>query len=165
MRTSCVSVVTALVLAGMAPAVANNREFKHEGWSGLSVFVDGKFRQCQMWASAINNFDVGISLDAAGEMKLGFRSHKIDMTWPMIFNQQTAMRIQLDQGPVLTKAFTSVSATMVTTSLKNTDWDKRLADGKLLRINTGTRVRQFRLTGISAALGKLRACAAKHRAA
>jgi hypothetical protein len=66
---------------------------------------------------------------------------------------------------VLTKAFASVSPTLLSTSLKGTDWETRLADGKLLRINTGTRVRQFHLTGIKAAMDKLRACAAKHRAA
>ena len=53
----------------------------------------------------------------------------------------------------------------MTTSLKGTDWDKRLADGKLLRVNTGSRVRLFHLTGIKAAMDKLRACTAKHRAA
>jgi hypothetical protein len=164
MRKSCASLMVALVLAGTAAAFASP-EFKHEGWSGLSVFVDGKFRQCQMWSSAINNYDVGFSLDGAGELKLGLRSRKLDMTWPMIFNQKTALRIQLDQGPVLTKAFASVSSTLVTTSLKGTDWDKRLADGKLLRVNTGSRVRLFHLTGIKAAMDKLRACTAKHRAA
>ena len=164
MYKSCTSLAAALMLTGISPAFANP-EFKHEGWSGLSVFVDGKFRQCQMWSSAINNYDVGFSLDAAGELKLGLRSRKLDMTWPMIFNQKTALRIQLDRGPVLTKAFASLSSTLVTTSLKGTDWDKRLADGKLLRINTGTRVRLFHLTGISAAMDKLRACAAKYRTA
>lgn len=164
MRKSCASLGVVLVLAGTAAALANP-EFKHEGWSGLSVFVDGKFRQCQMWSSAINNYDVGFSLDGAGELKLGLRSRKLDMTWPMIFNQKTALRIQLDQGPVLTKAFAAVSSTLVTTSLKGTDWDKRLADGKLLRVNTGSRVRLFHLTGIKAAMDKLRACTAKHRAA
>ncbi len=152
------------MLAGTAPAFGTP-EFKHEGWSGHSVFAEGKFRQCLMWASAINNFDVGFSLDGAGELRLGLRSNKLDQTWPMIFKMKTALRIQLDQGPVLIKAFTSVSPTLLSTSLKGTDWEKRLADGKLLRINTGTRVRQFHLTGIKAAMDKLRACAAKHRAA
>jgi hypothetical protein len=164
MVKSCASLATALVLAGTAPALATP-EFKHEGWSGHSVFAEGKFRQCLMWASAINNYDVGFSLDGAGELRLGLRSNKLDQTWPMIFKMKTALRIQLDQGPVLTRAFASVSPTLLSTSLKGTDWEKRLADGKLLRINTGTRVRQFHLTGIKAAMDKLRACAAKHRAA
>ena len=155
---------TALVLAGAAPAFGTP-EFKLEGWSGHSVFAEGKFRQCLMWASAINNYDVGFSLDGAGELRLGLRSTKLDQTWPMIFKMKTALRIQLDQGPVLTKAFASVSPTLLSTSLKGTDWEKRLADGKLLRINTGTRVRQFHLTGIRAAMDKLRACAAKYRTA
>ena len=164
MVNSCVSLATALVLAGTAPAFGMP-EFKHEGWSGHSVFAEGKFRQCLMWASAINNYDVGFSLDGAGELRLGLRSNKLDQTWPMIFKMKTALRIQLDQGPVLIKAFTSVAPTLLSTSLKGTDWETRLADGKLLRINTGTRVRQFRLTGIKAAMDRLRACAAKHRTA
>ena len=164
MYKSCASLATALVLAGTAPAFAAF-EFTHEGWKGQVAFTDGKFRQCLMWASAINNYDVGFSLDGAGELRLGLRSNKLDQTWPMIFKMKTALRIQLDQGPVLTKAFTSVSPTLLSTSLKGTDWEKRLAEGKLLRINTGTRVRQFHLNGIKAAMDKLRACAAKHRAA
>ena len=164
MYRSCASLATALVLAGTAPALATP-EFKHEGWSGHSVFAEGKFRQCLMWVSAINNYDVGFSLDAAGELRLGLRSNKLDQTWPMLFKQKTALRIQLDRGPVLTKAFASVSQTLLSTSLKGTDWDKRLIDGKLLRVNTGTRVRLFHLTGIKGALDKLRACTAKHRAA
>ena len=164
MYKSCASLATALVLAGTAPAFAAS-EFTHEGWKGQVAFTDGKFRQCLMWASAINNFDVGFSLDGAGELRLGLRSNKLDQTWPMIFKMKTALRIQLDQGPVLIKAFTSVSPTLLSTSLKGTDWETRLADGKMLRINTGTRVRQFHLTGIKAAMDKLRACAAKYRAA
>ena len=164
MYKSCANLATVLVLAGTAPAFAAF-EFTHEGWKGQVAFTDGKFRQCLMWASAINNYDVGFSLDAAGELRLGLRSTKLDQTWPMIFQMKTALRIQLDQGPVLIKAFTSVSPTLLSTSLKGTDWDKRLGDADLLRINTGTRVRQFHLTGIKAAMDKLRACAAKHRAA
>jgi hypothetical protein len=164
MSKSCASLATALVLAGTVPALAAS-EFTHEGWKGQAAFTDGKFRQCLMWAAAINNYDVGFSLDAGGELRLGLRSRKLDMIWPMIFNQKTALRIQLDRRPVLTKAFTAVTPTLLSTSLRNTDWDKRLADGKLLRINTGTRVRLFHLTGVGAALDKLRACAAKHRAA
>ena len=164
MIKSCASLATALVLAGTAPAFAAF-EFTHEGWKGQVAFTDGKFRQCLMWASAINNFDVGFSLDGAGELRLGLRSTRLDQVWPMIFQMKTALRIQLDQGPVLIKAFTSVSPTLLSTSLKGTDWEKRLADADLLRINTGTRVRTFHLTGIKAAMDKLRACAAKHRAA
>ena len=164
MVKSCASLATALVLAGTAPAFAAF-EFTHEGWKGQVAFTDGKFRQCLMWASAINNYDVGLSLDGAGELRLGLRSNKLDQTWPMIFKMKTALRIQLDQGPVLIKAFASVSPTLLSTSLKGTDWEKRLADADLLRINTGTRVRLFHLTGIKAAMDKLRACAAKHRAA
>src|SRR5215213_4150699 len=164
MQRSLLCLIAALTLLGTTPAFAAG-EFIHEGWSGQAAFTDGKFRQCLMWASAINNYDVGLSLDATGELRLGLRSRKLDMTWPMIFSQKTALRIQLDQGPVLTKAFTAVTPTLLSTSLKNTDLETRLSGGKLLRINTGSRVRLFHLTGIGEALNKLRACAAKHRAA
>ncbi len=145
------------------PALA--AEFRHEGWIGQAIMQDGKFRQCHMWSQAINNYDVGLSLEPNGELRLGLRSHQVDMFWSMLFNQKTAMRIQLDRGPVLTKAFTAVTPTLLSTSLSGTDWENRLKGAELLRVNTGGRVRLFHLTGIKEAMGKLRACAAKHRAA
>lgn len=147
-----------------APAFAAG-EFRHEGWSGQAVFVDGKFRQCHMWAAAINNWDIGLALDPSGDLRLGLRSRTIDQFWRMLFGLKTALRIQVDDGPVLIKAFTSVSPTLISTSLKNTDWDKRLAAGKLFRVNIGTRVRLFHLTGIDQAMKLLRTCAAKHQSA
>ena len=159
------SVVLALVLvvSGAVPVLAAEK-FQHEGWSGRAVFQDGKFRQCHMWMAAINNWDLGLAIDSAGELKLGVRSRALDQFWQMLFNQKTALRIQVDQGPVLTKAFTSQTPHLLSTSLKNTDWEQRLANGKLFRVNTG-RTKVFHLTGIKEAMGKLRACVAKHRTA
>jgi hypothetical protein len=161
---SCAGLTAALLVASMIPAVAGP-EFNHEGWAGQSVFADGKFRQCHMWKAAINNYDVGLSLDTPGELRLGLRSHKLDMFWSMIFNDKTGLRIQLDHGPVLTKAFTTVNPKLLSTSLNGTDWEKRLPQGKLMRINTGTRVRLFHLDGIKEAMDKLRACVARYRTA
>lgn len=156
-----------VVLNGAAQAFAAEAadKFRHEGWSGHAVFENGRFRQCHMWLAAINNWDLGLALERSGELKLGLRARSIDQFWQMLFGQKTALRIQIDQGPVLTKAFTSVTPHLLSTSLKNTDWDQRLANGTDFKVNTGTRVRRFHLTGIKEAMGKLRACAAKHRTA
>lgn len=148
----------------LASAVEAADKFRHEGWSGQAVFQDGKFRQCHMWMAAINNWDLGLSMDASGELRLGLRTRTIDQFWQMLFGQKTALRIQVDEGPVLIKAFTSVTPHLVSTSLKGTDWDKRLPNGKLFRVNPG-RVKLFHLNGIKEAMGMLRACVAKHHAA
>jgi hypothetical protein len=164
MRRS-IALVLVLVLSGSVPAWAADR-FQHEGWSGRAVFhKDGKFWQCQMWLNGINNWDLGLALYSSGELKLAVRSRTLDQFWEMLFGQKTALRIQVDQGPVLTKAFTSVTSQLLETSLKNTDWDQRLANGKHFRMNTGSRVRLFHLTSIKEAMGKLRTCVARHRIA
>lgn len=152
-------------ILGLTAAARAEGEFRHEGWAGRAVSVDGKFRQCHMWMSAINNWDVGLALEPSGELRLGLRTHTIDQFWQMLFGQKTALRIQLDDGPVLIQAFTSVSSHLLSTSLKGTGWDKRIADAKLIRVNTGSRVRLFHLNGITEAMGLLRACVAKHRSA
>jgi len=161
-----VALAFVVVLSGAAPALASEAadKFQHEGWSGRAVFENGAFRQCHMWMAAINNWDLGLALDPSGDLKLGLRSRTLDQFWQMLFGQRTALRIQVDQSPVLTKAFTSVSSHLLSTSLKNTDWEQRLANGKLLRVNAG-RVKLFHLNGIKEAMGKLRACVAKHRTA
>ena len=156
-----VALAFVLVVSGAAQALAADK-FQHEGWSGRAVFQDGKFRQCHMWMAGINNWDLGLALDQSGELKLGIRSRALDQFWQMLFNQKTALRIQVDQGPVLIKAFTSQTPHLLSTSLKGTDWDQRLPDGKRLRVNHG-RVKLFHLNGIKEAMGKLRACVAKHR--
>ena len=158
-----VALAFVLVVSGAAPALAADK-FQHEGWSGRAVFQDGKFRQCHMWMAAINNWDLGLALTNRGELKLGVRSRSIDHFWQMLFNQKTALRIQVDQGPVLTKAFTSQTSHLLSTSLKGTDWDNGCADGKRFRVNNG-RMKLFHLNGIKEAMGKLRACVAKHRTA
>jgi hypothetical protein len=162
-----VALTFALALGGTAPALAYETadRFQYEGWSGQAVFQDGQFRQCHMWMPEINNWDLGLSLDASGELKLGLRTGTLDQFWQMLFGQKTALRIQVDRGPVLIKAFTSVTPKLVSTSLKGTDWDKRLPNGKLFRVNPTGRVKLFHLTGIKEAMSKLRACVAKHGAA
>jgi hypothetical protein len=161
-------VAAATVLAvGMTASVAAKAagEFSHQGWSGHAVFDGGKFLQCQMWMSAINNYDLVLALDSSGDLRLGLRSKRIDTGLDGLFGVKRDRRIQLDDGPVLIKAFDAVGRTARSTSLKDTDWPQRLRDGKLLRINTGGRVRLFHLTGIKEAMGMLYACAAKHRGA
>ena len=165
MKCASVALAFLLALSGIRPAAAETSatdRFSHEGWSGQAMFENGKFRQCHMWMAAINNWDLGLALDPSGELKLGLRNRSVDQFWEMLFGQKTALRIQVDQGPVLIKAFTPVTSHLLSTSLKNTDWDTRLADGRLFKVNTGTRVRLFHLTGIKEAMGKLRACVAKH---
>ena len=160
MRKSCVGV---LMLAAVAPAHAAG-EFKHEGWSGFALLKDGKFVQCQMAMSSINNYDLILSLNPDGELRLGIRGHKIDVGWSMLFRQKFGFRIQIDDGPVFTRTFVAKTPTSLSTSLKGTDWETRLPAGKLLRVNTG-RVRVFHLNGIREAMNKLRSCTVRHRAA
>lgn len=148
---------------GIAPAGAAEK-FSHEGWQGLALVKDGKFIQCQMSRAAINNYDVIISHNPDGELRLGIRSHKIDVGWGLLFQQKYAFRIQVDDSPILTKTFVAKTGNSLSTSLNGTDWDKRLPNGRLLRVNDG-RVRLFHLNGIREALGMLRSCVAKHRTA
>jgi hypothetical protein len=157
--------VAAVFLVGMAAASAHaTGEFSHEGWSGKAMHQDGKFIQCWMSMSAINNYDLILALNATGEWRLGFRSSKIDLGWRALFGQKFAVRMQIDDSPVLTKAFEPKGNDRLTTSLNNTDWEKRLPTGKLLRINTG-RVKLFHLDGIKQAMGMLRACVSKQQTA
>ena len=161
-----VALAFAFVVSGAAPASALEvvEKFQHEGWAGQAVFQDGQFRQCNMWMLEINNWDLGLSLDVSGELRLGLRTAAIDQFWQMLLGQKTPLRIQVDHGPVLLKAFTSVTPKLVSTSLKGTDWDKRLPAGKLFRVNPTGRVKLFHLTGIKEAMSLLRTCVAKHGA-
>ena len=146
------SLAAAVALAaGMAttPAWATDA-FKHEGWTGRALVKDGSFIQCQMWMPTIDNYDLILSINPDGELRLGVRSHKIDVGWKMLFQQKFGLRIQIDDGPVLTKAFVAKTPTSISTSLNGTDWDKRLVNGKLLKINVG-RVKLFHLNGIKGA--------------
>jgi len=159
-----VALVLALVLgaAGPASAFEVTDKFQHEGWQGEAVFQDGQFRQCHMWMLEINKWDLGLSLDKSGELRLGLRTTSIDQFWQMLLGQKIALRIQVDRGPVLLKAFTSVTPKILSTSLRGTDWDKRLAAGTLFRVNPDGKVKLFHLTGIKEAMGLLRKCVAKH---
>jgi hypothetical protein len=158
----------ALAFVALAPgaqaAIEQSDKFTHEGWSGVALTQDGRFMQCVMWSSAINNWDIGLSLSPGGGLQLGLRNQRIDVFWDSVFGTPTALRIQIDDGPVLTKAFKASSKTQISTSLNDTDWDKRLPTGKLFRVNLGSRVRVIHLTGIKEAWPKLQACVAKHRA-
>ena len=159
-----IALAFALVLSGAVPASAFEvaDKFQHEGWAGEAVFEDGQFRQCHMWMLEINNWDLGLSLDASGELRLGLRKTTLDQFWQMLLGQKTPLRMQVDRGPVLLKAFTSVTPKIVSTSLRGTDWEKRLAGGTLFRVNPTGRVKLFHLTGIKEAMGLLRTCVAKH---
>ena len=82
-----------LAVSPVAHAVVRESDkFQHEAWSGAALSDDGKFLQCVMWSSAINNWDLGLSLLPSGELRLGLRNQKIDMFWNMVFNQLTGLR-------------------------------------------------------------------------
>jgi hypothetical protein len=160
MRTLAAAAVVAVGMMAAEPARALG-EFQHQGWTGLALMKDGKFLQCQMWMSAINNWDVILSLGGDGELRLGVRNKDLDIGWRMLFDQRASARIQLDDGPVLIKSFKAVSPRQMSTSLNDTDWDKRLRSAEVLRVNTG-RLYRFNLHGIKEAMRLLYACNAKH---
>jgi hypothetical protein len=162
MRTLAAAAVLAVVTAVPGPALAAG-EFSHEGWRGTPVFVEGKFRQCQMWMAEINNWDLILSVEHTGELRLGLRNQDLDLTWRMIFDERHAVRLQLDDGPVTIKAFKSVSPKQMSTTLSDTDWGKRLRGARILRVNAG-RVRIFHLRGIKEVMGMLDACVKKNGA-
>jgi hypothetical protein len=162
MRTLAAAAIWAVVTAASGPAQAAG-EFGHEGWRGAPVLVDGKFRQCQMWMAAINNWDLILSVEHSGELRLGLRNQDLDMTWRVILNERQAVRLQLDDGPVMIKAFKSVSPKQMSTTLSDTDWGKRLRGAKILRINAG-QVRVFHLRGIKEAMGMMDMCVKKNAA-
>jgi hypothetical protein len=162
MRTLATAVVLAVVTAASGPACADG-EFGHEGWRGTPVFVEGKFRQCQMWMAEINNWDLILSVEHDGELRLGLRNQDLDMAWRMIFDERSSVRLQLDDGPVMIKSFKVVSPKQMSTSLNGTDWGKRLRGAKILRINAG-RVRVFHLRGIKEAMGLMDTCVKKNGA-
>ena len=75
------------------------------------------------------------------------------------------VRMQIDDNPVVIKAFTATSATVASTSIAQLGWEKALRSGSALRVHTGSRVQRFPLAGIDPALTLLSACAVKHRSA
>ena len=154
----------ALIALTMPPALAADN-FTSGNWRGGAVFDGSKFVQCNMWAPYINNWDLMFAMTQSGDFRLGLRNQKLDMTWSQLFGQKLGVRMQIDDNPVVIKAFTATSATVASTSIAKLGWDKALRSGKILRVHTGSRVRRFPLAGIDPALTQLSACAAKHRSA
>lgn len=156
------NILAALVVAAASPAGAAG-EFVSGNWRGGAVLDGTKFVQCNMWAPYINNWDLMFAMTQSGDFRLGLRNQKLDNTWSQIFGTKLGARLQIDDKPVIIKAFTATSATVVSTSIANLDWQKELRAGKVLRVHTGSRVRRFPLAGIDPALSLLSACAAKYR--
>jgi hypothetical protein len=148
--------------AAILPAAAADN-FSSGNWRGGAVLEGGKFVQCNMWAPYINNWDLMFAMTQSGDFRLGLRNRQLDMTWVRLFGQKLAVRMQIDDKPVVIKAFTAASATVASTSIADLGWEKALRSGKVLRVHTGARVRRFPLAGIDPALTLLSACAAKHR--
>ena len=155
-------IATALTAAMSARAADN---FTSGNWRGGAVFEGTKFVQCNMWAPYINNWDLMFAMTQSGDFRLGLRNRKIDMTWVKLFGQKLTVRMQIDDNPVVIKAFTATSATVASTSIAQLGWEKALRSGSALRVHTGSRVRRFPLAGIDPALTLLSACAVKHRSA
>ena len=153
----------ALVAAGIAsgPAAATSGAFIQDGWNGFPVFKDEKFVQCQMWMQAINNWDLGFAQMPSGELRIALRRKSLDLGMAVIFGERFSVRLQLDDGPVVIKPFAAVTATSMSTTLKDLDWDKKLPNAEALRINNG-RLYRFDLKGIKPAMGLLQACVAKN---
>jgi len=152
----------ATALTAIMPVVAADN-FSSGNWRGGAVFEGTKFVQCNMWAPYINNWDLMFAITQSGDFRLGLRNRRVDMTWVKLFGQKLAVRMQIDDSPVVIKAFTATSSTVASTSIGGLGWDKALRSGKALRVHTGSRVRRFALAGTDPALSLLSACAAKHR--
>ena len=161
MRGILAAAALASVVAASAAQAAG--EFVSGNWRGGAVLDGTRFIQCNMWAPYINNWDLMFAMTQSGDFRLGLRNQKLDNTWSQIFGEKLGARLQIDDKPVVIKAFTATSATVVSTSIANLDWQKALRDGKVLRVHTGSRVRRFPLAGIDPALSLLSACAAKYR--
>jgi len=164
MRAIVGAAAFATVMTVTVPAFAADN-FTSGNWRGGAVFEGTKFVQCNMWAPYINNWDLMFAMTQSGDFRLGLRNRQVDMTWAKLFGQKLAVRMQIDDNPVIIKAFTAASATVASTSIASLGWDKALRSGKALRVHTGSRVRRFPLAGIDPALSLLSACAAKHRTA
>ena len=164
MRAIVGAAAFATAMTVTVPAFAADN-FTSGNWRGGAVFEGTKFVQCNMWAPYINNWDLMFAMTQSGDFRLGLRNQKLDMTWSQLFGQKLGVRMQIDDSPVVIKAFTATSATVASTSIANLGWDKALRTGKVLRVHTGSRVRRFPLAGIDPALSQLSACAAKHRSA
>jgi hypothetical protein len=130
------------------------------------VFEGAKFVQCNMWAPYINNWDLMFAMTKSGDFRLGLRNQKLDMTWSQLFGQKLGVRMQIDDNPVIIKAFTATSATgRLDLDRATRAGTRRCAAARYCAVHTGSRVRRFPLAGIDPALSQLSACAAKHRSA
>jgi hypothetical protein len=105
------------------------------------------------------------AMTQSGDFRLGLRNRQVDMTWVKLFGQKLAVRMQIDDNPVIIQAFTATSATVASTSIAKLGWEKALRSGKVLHVQTGGKVRRFPLAGIDPALSLLSACVVKHRTA
>jgi hypothetical protein len=119
-----------------------------------------------MWASFINQWDLLFTIGQDGYFVMFIRNAKLDLRGDLLFGTKSAVRMQIDDTPLIIRPFTPVSATMTATKFAtNLDWVERLSTGKVLRINAGSRTYRFPLTDLKEAMVKLRACASKHRSA
>jgi hypothetical protein len=155
----------AAVLVGMAaasPASAAG-EFSSGNWKGAAHLKGGKFEYCEMWAPYINRWDLLMSIDQAGYFALGLRRGDLDLSGDVLFGFKTALRLQLDNEPVLLRPFSAITPRLWATKFAtNLDWVEKLKTAKVLRVNTG-RIYRFPLDGVKEALALLHACANKYR--
>src|SRR5438309_11474745 len=107
--------VTLMITATLPAHAVDN--FVSGNWRGGAVLDGTKFVQCNMWAPYINNWDLMFAMTQSGDFRLGLRNRKIDMTWVKLFGQKLTVRMQIDDNPVVIKAFTATSATVASTSI------------------------------------------------
>lgn len=151
----------ALMLADVVPAAATG-EFSSGNWKGAAFHEGGKFTHCAMLAPYISGWRLLFSIDRAGEVSLGLHNNKVEM-FP---GQKAAIWIQVDNDPVVIRAFKAVRTQLVVTTFPaNADWFQRLRKGKQLKVNVGKRLPRFSLAGVDEALTALFACADKNRSA
>jgi len=158
----CASTFLALLLtlAGIAPAAATG-EFTSGRWTGQAFVDGGKFTHCAMLAPYVNRWKLLFSIDRNGDIGLGLQNENVEM-YPW---SKAQIWLQVDNEPVITPVFKTARMTLVVTKFPaNSDWLKRMRNGKKLKVNVGKRVPNFDLAGIDEALGALFACAAKYNA-
>jgi hypothetical protein len=161
MRAARFGLGLALALASGGPAAATG-EFSSGNWKGAAFFEGARFTHCAMVAPYINGWRLLFSVDRAGAVSLGLNHPKVEM-----FPGTTAsIWIQVDNDPVVIRAFTAVRAQLVVTRFAaNADWFVRLRKGKHLKVNAGKRLPNFNLAGVDEALNLLFACVAANRGA
>lgn len=164
MRSVVAAVVLCVALVLTAVPAAAVGEFSLGSWSGAAYFKDGKFFRCAMRARYINGWDLFFSIDPAGYFSVLLRSQRIDMLGEMLFGTKVALRMQIDDTPLVVRPFTAISPQLIETKFAtNLDFVQRLSTGKVLRVNSGSKVWRFPLTDAKEAMPLLHACAAKYR--